>query len=94
MTLASVDIALRLRIQMCGGLKQGITRAYGHGEIEVSVEILCVTYKGKAGFDLWLLRGDCKQFGDTPLLAALPVTSLLDLPRVDGRVLNEAEVVQ
>lgn len=93
-TLASVDIALRLRIQMCGGLKQGITRAYGHGEIEVSVEILCVTYKGKAGFDLWLLRGDCKQFGDTPLLAALPVTSLLDLPRVDGRVLNEAEVVQ
>jgi hypothetical protein len=58
-TLASVEVALRLRFQICGTLRRGITRAYGRGEIEVRVEILCVKYKGKAGFDMWLKRGDC-----------------------------------
>lgn len=93
-TLASVEVALRLRIQICGGLKHGITWAYGHGEIEVSVEILCVKYKGKAGFDLWLVRGECGHFDNRPLMAALPMTSLLDLPQGDGRVLNEVEAIQ
>jgi len=59
-TLASVAIALRLRIQICGSLGSGITRAYGRGEVEVAVTILCVTYKGRAGFDLWLKRGACE----------------------------------
>lgn len=75
-TLASIEIAIRLRIQICGTLKRGITRAWGRGEIEVKVTILCVSFTGKAGFDLWLKRGPYPCL--TPLRSALSAPQPLE----------------
>lgn len=75
-TLASVEIALRLRIQFCGSFKLGVTRAWGRGEIELRVTILCVTFTGYAGFDLWLKRGDCSGPKTSPLAASMPLLAL------------------
>lgn len=72
-TLASVEIALRLRVQFCGSLKRGVTRAWGRGEIEVRVTILCVTFTGRAGFDLWLKRGECHGPEMSSLAAPIPL---------------------
>jgi hypothetical protein len=78
-TLASIDIALRLRLQICGGLKRGIERIYGRGEIEVHVTILCVEYTGYAGFDIWIKRGNCTQGNLSALFSPLPFEALADL---------------
>lgn len=77
-TLASVEIALRLRIQFCGTLRLGVTRAWGRGEIEVRVTILCVSFTGYAGFDLWLKRGPypCLEPLSSALRAPQPLVAL------------------
>lgn len=80
-TLASIEIALRLRVQVCGTLQRGITRAWGRGEIEVKVTILCVEFIGYAGFDLWLKRGPypCLEPLRSQLFAPQPAETAIDL---------------
>ncbi|MEQ8307752.1 MAG: hypothetical protein RIA09_14440 [Hoeflea sp.] len=79
-TLASIEIALRLRVQFCGTLKRGVTRAWGRGEIELTVTILCVKFKGRAGFDLWLKRG--------PYPCLSPLSSNLAAPQPEATMID------
>lgn len=64
-TLVAISVRAYARFRVCGTLRRGITQAKGTVGFEVSVTILCVTYKTDAQIDIILVDGDC------PLLLSL-----------------------
>ncbi|SEL29605.1 hypothetical protein [Halomonas daqiaonensis] len=91
-TLATINIALRLRIHFCGSLRRGVTRAHGRGEIELKVTVMCIDYYGYAGFDLWLVRGACLgPLQSGPLMTSGPTLLESLLERLERGTAAEGE---
>jgi hypothetical protein len=58
-TLAAIHLKAFARFVVCGSLNNGIMEAKGTIGFEVSVTILCVTYKAHASLDITLIDGSC-----------------------------------
>jgi hypothetical protein len=58
-TLVAVSIRAFARFRVCGTLRSGITQAKAEVGFEISVTILCFTYRASAQIDITLIDGPC-----------------------------------